>query len=106
MKLKRCVGENNIEADGIKQIVKKKYGEIAAQGKPHSACSCCSPTVLQVLFTPSSARTTQNGKATTLTRTRALAASSARYEYTYHINCKKLIAAAILRNIGTHVILN
>ena len=43
MKLKRCVGENNIEADGIKQIVKKKYGEIAAQGKPHSACSCCSP---------------------------------------------------------------
>jgi len=32
-----------MKADDIKQIVKEKYGEIAAQGKPHSACSCCSP---------------------------------------------------------------
>jgi arsenite methyltransferase len=32
-----------MKADDIKQIVKEKYGEIAAQGKPLSACSCCSP---------------------------------------------------------------
>ena len=32
-----------MKADDIKQIVKEKYGAIAAQGKPHAACSCCSP---------------------------------------------------------------